>query len=131
MNKELSAAIILALFLLFIFIISLAPIADAQRGRQIEAFDEGVNAGQNVTFGQCVSGAASIKNTCFATAMTKYNSCLATAKALTEGKKAAGKTCLNDYKNEKSLCKTAFKSAKKECRKIKHGFFEGLRYAFV
>ena len=80
---------------------------------------------KNMTYGQCVSQNAEIKNTCFSNIKTTLETCKSQA---TE--KTATKQCDQTYKKDKDSCKKTFKDAKNECKKIKHNFLETMRYAF-
>lgn len=84
---------------------------------------------KNMTYGQCVSAGAVIKNTCYGATKETYKTCAADAKNQTESRTAA-KVCSTDYKKNMNDCKVSFKSAKKECAKIKHNFLETLGSAF-
>jgi hypothetical protein len=80
---------------------------------------------KNITYGQCVSAAADVRNTCYDNAETQRQSCM---DAQNESK---GNACNNDYKKVKGQCKQDFKATKKTCAQTyKPGFFEKLRYAF-
>lgn len=79
---------------------------------------------KEMTYGQCVSENAAIKNTCYATAKDSLATCKAQAEQDTTTKKDATKQCKQTYKKDKKQCKTDFKSSKNECKKIKHNFLE-------
>ena len=78
---------------------------------------------KNMTYGQCVSEGASIKNTCYSDVKAVKDSCMNVAKNQTDVK-TASQACNNNYKQEKKQCKAEFKKAKNECKKIKHNFLE-------
>jgi hypothetical protein len=84
------------------------------------------NVTKNMTYGQCVSEAAVIKNSCYSTFKDISDSCKSIASNQTDknAKKNGSKQCLAAYKDSKNQCKTEFKAAKKECAKIKHNFIE-------
>lgn len=84
---------------------------------------------KNMTFGNCVSDAAVIKHSCYATVKDACDVCKATASNQTEPKPAL-KECKTTYKKDKKQCKMGFKSAKKECGKIKHSFMDSVRVMF-
>ena len=81
----------------------------------------------NMTYGQCVSDAAGVKNECYATIKATRTSCIETAKNTSSD----DKTCKADYKKELKACKQDFKMAKADCAKIyKPGFFEKMKASF-
>jgi hypothetical protein len=117
--------VVLACIIAGIFIASLVLAAEKENKT---ASDTGV---KNMTYGQCVSAAAAVKNTCYSTVKSTYNDCVTNAKAQTDSKNAV-KQCSATYKKDKNTCKQAFKATKKnECATIKHNFFETMRYAFA
>ncbi|MGV8172063.1 MAG: hypothetical protein ACP5OA_05205 [Candidatus Woesearchaeota archaeon] len=126
MNKKLS------ILLLGVFVIGLismtvvtAPDEDtATGGKQAKTETEG-----NITFGQCVSEKAVVKNTCYQTVKDARSTCRATAQNETEPKPAL-KSCSDTFKKDLKQCKMDFKTAKKECGKIKHNAFESVGAAF-
>lgn len=79
----------------------------------------------NQTFGQCVSDAAEVKNTCYSATKDGLNVCKEQA-----ADKQSYKTCKADYSKSMKECKASFKAAKKECGKIKHNFFDTLKASF-
>ena len=82
------------------------------------------DTGKNMTYGQCVSAAAIVKNTCYATVKQAQTDCKAAANA-------DAKQCKATYKKDTAECKKTFKATKKnECAKIKHNFLETLGSAF-
>lgn len=81
---------------------------------------------KNMTYGQCVSAGALVKNDCYSAVKTTADSCNQNA---TE--KVAKAQCNNEYKKAKDQCKTDFKAVKNECKKIKHNFFETVRYSLA
>ncbi len=86
------------------------------------ADEDGWQNGTSVTFGQCVSDAAAIKNTCYSTTKDKRATCKENA-----ADKAATKQCKKDYKAEKKQCKADFKAAKKQCNKIDHIMWDSVK----
>lgn len=82
-----------------------------------------------VTYGQCVSEHAVIKNTCYATVKDALNTCKAQVPQ-DASKKDATKQCKQTYKKDLKQCKVVFKASKKECAKIKHNVFETMGSAF-
>jgi hypothetical protein len=87
------------------------------------------NTTKNMTFGQCVSDGAAVKNTCYSTAKDTRTSCMANARNQTDAKSAA-RSCKQAYDAQMKTCKAGFKQAKKECSKIKHGWLEGATASF-
>ncbi len=84
---------------------------------------------KNMTFGQCVSQAAEIKNSCYSTVKETQKTCKETA--LTQADpKTASKECKKTYKKDLKQCKVDFKAAKKECSKIKHNFLDSIKASF-
>ena len=81
---------------------------------------------KNMTFGQCVSDAAIIKNSCYSTTKDTLAACKVDAKNQTDSRPIL-KQCKADYKKDKKQCKIEFKSAKNECRKIKHNFMDSIK----
>jgi hypothetical protein len=79
----------------------------------------------NGTYGQCVAAAAKLRNECYASMKNISASCSANTTRAERAK------CLADSKKDMASCKADFKSIKGECRKIKHNFFETMRYAFA
>jgi hypothetical protein len=77
----------------------------------------------NMTYGQCVSAEAKVKNDCYASIKTAYADCRNVSASKTE--------CKNTYKKDLKQCKTVFKASKTECKKIKHNFLETTRHAFA
>jgi len=78
---------------------------------------------KNMTYGQCVSQNAVIKNDCFVLMKSIYSSC--------KNNTTDRKICSRDFKTDLAQCKKGFKSAKSGCGKIKHNFFETARYSLV
>jgi len=70
----------------------------------------------NVTYGQCVTQKAIVKNTCFASAKNAKETCKVPAKEAKS--KEALKQCRITYRDTKKQCKVAFKLGKEECRSI-------------
>lgn len=84
---------------------------------------------KDMTYGQCVSKNAEIKNSCYSSVKSALETCKANA-AQDATKKDALNQCSKIYKSDKSQCKTVFKDSKKECAKIKHNFLETIGSAF-
>jgi len=85
---------------------------------------------KNMTYGQCVSEAANVKNDCYAFVKDENKACKTDAANQSDSKTAL-KTCQQDYKKEMAQCKADFKDTKKTtCNKIKHNFFDTIRYSF-
>jgi hypothetical protein len=82
-----------------------------------------VKEAKNITYGQCVSQNAVVKNDCYRSVKDTYFSC--------KNSTSDRKTCSKDYKTDLAQCKKEFKLAKNECKKIKHNFFETARYALA
>lgn len=80
-------------------------------------------AEKNMTYGNCVSDGAQLKNTCYKLAKDTQSACKTQAANSTIAKDAV-KTCRTEYKKSMNQCKNDFKSAKNECKKIKHNFLE-------
>ena len=78
---------------------------------------------KNMTYGQCVSQNAIIKNSCYSAARSTLEACK-NQTAQDAARKDATKQCKQDYKQDKKQCKVVFKASKKECAKIKHNFLE-------
>lgn len=85
---------------------------------------------KNMTYGQCVSENAVIKNSCYASVKSALRVCRdeAEGNAAEDDMRAE---CKQDYKKDKRECKAVFKASKVECKKIKHNFFETVRWAFA
>lgn len=99
------------------------PAKDMAAGSDLNA------AGKNMTFVQCVSDAAEVKNSCYVIVKDTLATCKTDAGS-NENAKQALKQCNADYKKNKKQCKTDFKAKKNECKKIKHSFFDSMRVAF-
>ena len=85
---------------------------------------------KNMTYGQCVSDAATVKNDCYASVKEANKACKADAANQSDSKTAL-KTCQQDYKKDMKQCKADFKATKKTtCNKIKHNFLDTVKYAF-
>lgn len=78
---------------------------------------------KNMTYGQCVSQNAAIKNDCYISVKSAYSSC--------KNNTTDRKICSKDFKADLAQCKKGFKSAKSGCGKIKHNFFETARYSLI
>jgi hypothetical protein len=93
-----------------------------------DAAKEGTNnTTKNMTYGQCVSQAASLKNDGFAAAKDARTAC----KEQAADDKAKTKTCDADYKKAKADVKKGFKDAKKTCAQTyKPGAFAKMGSAF-
>ncbi|MFA6461664.1 MAG: hypothetical protein WCV90_05310 [Candidatus Woesearchaeota archaeon] len=87
-------------------------------------------APKNMTYGQCVSELAKVKNTCYEATSVTQKTCQDQASADATTKKDVSKQCKQTYKKDKAGCKSVFKDGKKECAKIKHNFFETMGSAF-
>jgi hypothetical protein len=110
------------LMLAGLFLLSMLSFAMA--AKPSELVNSTSEESKNMTYGQCVSTAAEIKNACFTSVKNASADC---EKNQTD--KALKTQCGSDYKKAKSQCKTDFKNAKKECKRIKHNFFETMRYS--
>lgn len=104
-----------------IFLISVLAIVSAAKDDVANATN--TTSEKNMTYGQCVSAAAEVKNTCYDTVKADKEACRDAAVNMTDAK-AADKTCKADYKKDMKECKVEFKKAKNECKKIKHTAFE-------
>lgn len=83
---------------------------------------------KNMTYGQCVSEFANLKNQCYSSAKNLSANCTGKDSVnLSSEQKAA---CKADVKKSINQCKLDFKAAKQECKKIKHNFIETLSVAF-
>lgn len=112
---------------LFAVTLSFAIAANSEDKNVSEKIEKSSNETEkNMTYGQCVSAAAEVKNNCYAEIKNLSNSCNLAA----ENVKSSAKECQNSYKQGKTQCKADFKAVKNECKKIKHNFFETARYAF-
>lgn len=126
MGLDKEVLFVFATSLFFVFVLSLVLAVQPDKviaGKNMTGFNETVKEAKNMTFGQCVSQNAVIKNDCYSSVKGVYSSC----KNSTSDVKACGKA----YKVDKAQCKKEFKLAKNECKKIKHNFFETTRYAFA
>ena len=113
---------------LFIAAFSFAVIAKEPGAAMVDAGSK-TNMQKNMTFGQCVSQAADVKNSCFKSAQDSLAACKSSAGKQADSKPAL-KQCDSDYKKGKDQCKSSFKTAKKECGKIKHNFIDSLKASF-
>lgn len=107
-----------------IFVMLVSAIVYAEKAEDAtQATDKSIS--KNMTYGNCVSQNADIKNTCYASVKDALATCKAQAPQ-DAAKKDAVKQCSQTYKKDKKQCKVAFKDSKKECAKIKHNFLETL-----
>lgn len=110
--------------MLGIFLVLSIGFVLAEKPADAGSAPDNANVTKNMTFGQCVTEAAKIKNTCFGNALTNRENC-----ANNSDNPAKTKQCRNDYKKEKKQCKAEFKSAKKTCiQKTKPKLWEKIRY---
>jgi len=126
------------------FVVAMAMIVFAAKpdGAGVQAATAGhatgnnvTTAAKNMTFGQCVSEAAALKNTCYTGVKTTDKTCKGAINHINQSaEKQAVKKAMNDckttYKTNKKQCKVDFNATKKECRKIKHNFLESMGAAF-
>lgn len=124
MNKKI-LAVILGIFVIGMFSLALAKTEEVGQKEARQTIEP---QGNN-TFGNCVSDAAAVKNTCYQTVKAERATCKSDAQNQTEPKPAL-KNCLNTYKKDLKQCKMDFKSDKNECKKIKHNVFESMGAAF-
>lgn len=85
---------------------------------------------RNITFGQCVSENAKLKDVCYKSAKDVLKNCKTQTNTNSSDKKSnknAVKRCDQTYKKDLTQCKVVFKESKNECRKIKHNFMESFR----
>lgn len=79
---------------------------------------------KNMTFLQCVSDSAKIKNDCYGQAKEIAKNC--------SSKKAGEKiACQKLSKDSVDSCKSSFKTAKDSCNQIKHSWWEGFKARFI
>lgn len=116
MKMKKNLKLLLGIFLAIAFI----GIAYAASDEETSAKPE-----KNMTYGQCVSQQAIIKNTCYESIKDKKETCKTLA-GENAAKKGALKQCNSDYKKDKKQCKATFKESKKICARIKHNFLETL-----
>lgn len=129
--------ILIFLSLMLIASISLViAVSDNGNGQQVQARNEtgpmhdevvAVMNKTNMTYGQCVSAGAEIKNTCYEQVKQTSTTCDSTAAK----DKAMKKECNSAYKTQKNACKDSFKQYKTSCKQIKHNFLETIRYSFA
>jgi hypothetical protein len=119
MNKNL--AILFGVFLVVV-VAGMAYAAD-DKNTEIQATEVQTQTPKNMTYGQCISENAAIKNSCYAAVKGVLGTCKTQAQQ-DASKKDASKQCNQTYKTAKKQCKIAFKSSKTECKKIKHNFLE-------
>lgn len=115
--------------ILGLLLVSVVSIVLAAKPGQ-EANDTTKGPQKNMTFMQCVSDAAAVKNTCYKTVKDALAACRTDAANQTDSK-AAFKQCKADYKKDKKQCKADFKSKRNECKKIKHSYLDSIRAAFI
>jgi hypothetical protein len=128
------------IFCLFVFAMAMVVFAvkPDDAGLQAATAGQGANAetataAKNMTFGQCVSEAAVVKNTCYAGVKTTDTTCKGAVNQSAEKQamKQALKDCKAAYKANKKQCKVDFKATKKnECGIIKHNFLESIGVMF-
>jgi hypothetical protein len=83
---------------------------------------------KNMTYGQCVSAKAEIKNQCKASMKDALSNCAKeTRKNMTQEERDACKVVIA---NKTTQCQSEFKVAKAECAQIKHNFFETIGSMF-
>ncbi len=111
---------ILAICGLFVLIVAASVFAAGNEKAE-------VNDAKNMTYGNCVSEMAKIKNGCYATIKDQKQTCTQTAKNAT---KVEMKACKDTYKKDMMQCKSGFKMQKKECAKIKHNVFQTMGSSF-
>lgn len=111
--------VLIAFVLVFAVFVSGAK--DDATGSQVEQ--------KNMTFVQCVSEKAELKNSCYAATKETLKSCKVNAANETNSKVLI-KACNADYKKASNNCKSDFKTAKNECKKIKHSMMDSMRVMF-
>jgi hypothetical protein len=122
--------LVLAIVLVFASFLVFASAAEQGKNRTGNETDKETTGVKNMTYGQCVSEAAKVKNTCYSGIKTIYQQCKDNAKNQTDSK-TASKQCNADYKKSMAQCKSDFKGTKKqECAKIKHNFLETMGSMF-
>ncbi|MGV8172174.1 MAG: hypothetical protein ACP5OA_05795 [Candidatus Woesearchaeota archaeon] len=126
MNKTIMA-MFFGILLIGMFSLAFAVVDDGTKVRTAKTLGEDKSNG--MTYGNCVSEKATVKNTCYSTIKDARISCRATAKNATESTPAL-KACRDTYKKDLKQCKTDFKQSKNECKKIKHSVFESAGSAF-
>ena len=107
----------------FVLVLALSFVLAAKPDENATDVNETVKEAKNMTYGQCVSQNAVVKNDCYRSVKDAYSSC--------KNDSTDVKACNKAYKADKAQCKKEFKLAKNECKKIKHNFFETTRYAFA
>ena len=135
MNK-ITLAIIFGVFIVGMFSLAIAVVQDEDKVKNAKTLGNimgnktlGKGTVNNTAFGQCVSEAAVVKNTCYRTVKDTRTTCMADAKNSTDSK-TASTTCRNTFKTDLKQCKMDFKSKKTECQKIKHNFIGSAKAAF-
>jgi len=125
--------IFVALFLIVLLAGVVFADSDNDTNEKRDSEKENVMTVKNFTFGQCVSENAKLKNVCFKSSKDVLKTCKTDSKANSADRKAKKNTvklCEQTYKEGLVQCKFTFKESKNECEKIRHGFFEGLKYSF-
>ena len=128
MNKA-TLALIFGVFIIGMFSLALAANENGTNKelRQNEKLES------NMTYGKCVSEAAKVQKTCYATAKTAREGCRAEIKAqnVTKNESKTGlKACDQTYKTGKGQCQKDSKGAKTECKKIKHNALDSVGAVF-
>lgn len=121
-----SMIIVLGIFL----VAAVSAVYAANPNEDAAAQTTEASGAKNMTYGQCVSENAVIKNACYATVKSTLSACKDQAAQNPDTERADIRKCKQDYKKDKKDCKLDFKASKKECAKIKHNFFETLGSAF-
>lgn len=87
------------------------------------------NITKNMTYGQCVSDAAKLKNDCYKEGKNKGELCINNSE-MAKRPKDVTKQCKVDYKSDIKACKQNFKDAKKTCiQETKPNFWQKMRYS--
>jgi hypothetical protein len=123
MKKKYMTTLICVFFIALMALVAYAK--QEETGAQPTIASAIKNSEKNMTFGNCVSEAAGIKNTCYAAVKDAYTSC-----KNTPADKPVLKECKATYKKDMKQCKTDFKAGKKECGKIKHSFMDSIKTSF-
>ncbi|MEM4271875.1 MAG: hypothetical protein QXD13_02200 [Candidatus Pacearchaeota archaeon] len=92
---------------------ALTGIVDAAKEKDTQTAGE--TAAKNMTYGQCVSEHAAIKNTCYVTVKDALAACKAQAAQDTATKKDATKQCKTHTRKTKSSARQHSRQAKKMC----------------
>lgn len=84
---------------------------------------------KNMTFGQCVSDAAKLRNDCYAQGKQTLKNCTQASKQTKN--KLEAKACQSSGKNASKVCQQTFKDSKQTCiQETKPGFWQRMRYSF-